>query len=287
MSSLLSELSDEDDSFTFYVNPSPNLQTFMGKQDIPTYFLADKRVHTKKFSIALNNGGEARVTLHLQIVHSYVEYYETIKQEYQASIEEYEENIKAFKMFLDKLYRPFPTLRQDKAIIPGTDYVQANYKDKTLIAMSQKEVVDDYGNGWQRDLTLQPKKKPWEEGTHTAASKVTPSLYGTGANYRADREAVNLTPGAINMFSPAQSTQNNYQAISGYAPPYDQKQTRPAQMTTSKAASYDPLSSGSPPYNAPAELSSYVDTNNQKGHKRRLETKLQTSILLCTRSTTS
>jgi hypothetical protein len=66
------EIKETDEQFTIFVNPSQNSKNFDGKLDVPISFLNDRRRHEKKFSVPLIAGGEAILTLYLQIVYSYV-----------------------------------------------------------------------------------------------------------------------------------------------------------------------------------------------------------------------
>lgn len=109
------------------VNPAANLASAEGSQEIPLGFLANKQVNTKTFSIRLQRGGEAKVKLLLQMVDNYVEYYMSIKQDHEDNAFIYKDNVDSFTEMLEKLYRLFPDLKNERAAIPGKQFVA--YKD--------------------------------------------------------------------------------------------------------------------------------------------------------------
>lgn len=159
------ELHEEDDIFTFLVNPSPNnLNRSEGKLDIPLEFLEDKRVHTKQFVVQLENGQEARITLMLQLVYSYIEYYESKLQEEQQNIDMIEDNIKSYKIMLSKLHQLFPAMRQEQAIVPSMEYIASKNKDLPKQAISQPLAAEPVELQYQQiDFPESPdsNQSPW------------------------------------------------------------------------------------------------------------------------------
>lgn len=110
--------------------------------------LANKQVHYKRFAVPLTKGGEARVNLMLQIVNNYVEYYQTIKNEFQQNALTFKENVETFKLMLNKLLRLFPAMMKENKAATGVQH--APYRD------NQPYIQRDDPFGYQRD-SIPPK----------------------------------------------------------------------------------------------------------------------------------